>query len=235
MIPATLPLVRHAHSRRVSIHSDIKARQGHLSNLWVFDSPKINRRFTVHGDVNFMHLVLLEGDVNVVSYDPAPQPVFADIENDKVQTFLDAIVYFRDGHEEWWEFKRAADAGPTRRGRAKRQLSAQAQAAGAAGKKYVIKTERDLEGRSYEFDNWLHLCAMITRARGIAHFKESELLRQRLCAHDYANVGMLLQEPNIDSGLMLSAIASALQQGHAYAELQCELLGTHTTLRRRQA
>lgn len=234
MIQTPRSPIHHAHIRCVSIHSDLKSRQRHLSNLWVFDSPKINRRFTVHGDVNFMYLILLEGDADVIAYDPAPAPVFTDIDNERVQTLIDAIVYFRDGHEEWWEFKRAADAGPARQGRAKKQLAAQAQAASAAGRKYVVKTERDLEGRSYEFDNWLHLCAMMTRARGIAHFAESEVLRQRLDAHDCALVGTLLQEANIDPGLMLAAIATALQRGQAGAELRSELFGAHTVLRRRQ-
>jgi len=172
-----------AHSRHVSVTPAIRNRKSHLSNIWVFDSPKNNCRFIVEGDVAFMHFVLMEGDLSISRYDPDPVPVTATIDGETRQTKLDATVYFVDGHQEWWEFKRSVDSGSDRTGRARQQLNAQAQAASHAGIIYKIKTGLDLQGNEIYFDNWLMLCAAITRARNQSMYFEARTLESRLSDH----------------------------------------------------
>ena len=43
-----------------------------LTNLWLFESNKNSKRFSIRGDTDFAQLVLLEGDVSVRSYDLYP-------------------------------------------------------------------------------------------------------------------------------------------------------------------
>ena len=132
--------------RRISATPVIRARARHQSNIWIFDSPKIDRRFAVAGDVAFVHVVLLEGDLDVVAYEPEPKPVMGMSGGEPYETTLDAIVSFRNGREEWWEFKRASDTKASRTGRSRKQLDAQAEAAASAGRAYRILSEEDLEG-----------------------------------------------------------------------------------------
>ena len=49
--------------------SAIRKRSTKVSNLWIFESPKNDRRLTISGDVPFMHVVLLESDVEVIGYE----------------------------------------------------------------------------------------------------------------------------------------------------------------------
>jgi hypothetical protein len=202
----------------------IRARKGHLSNIWIFESPKNACRFVIKGDVAFMATVLLEGNFNVARYVIEPPPVYAAIDGETRQTQLDATVLFADGHEEWWEFKRSDDAGPHREGRSRSQLSAQAQAAQAAGIRYRVVTEEDLLHKAILFDNWLTLCAAITRARGQPMYREVETLHRLLALHSTIALHALIHAIDVDPAIMLAVVAKALQQGTLLCDLESRLL-----------
>lgn len=217
-------------ARRVPIFSAVKQRQKHQSNIWFFDSPKIKRRFVVTGDVAFIHIVLLEGDVSVRAYEPDPPPVYATVDGETRQTKLDAHIYFKDGRVEWWEFKRFQDAGPSRSGRSKPQLSAQAQAASAAGFSYQVKTDLDFKQREILFDNWLNLCACITRCRAQPIYREMDYLYERLKQQKSLRFGSLFDNKTIDIAHMHAAVASALQEGVIKTELRTAFFGYDSIL-----
>ncbi|WNC95031.1 hypothetical protein RI103_34720 [Paraburkholderia sp. FT54] len=205
--------------RRISVTRAMQARARHQSNLWVFDSPKIGRRFTVAGDVAFMHIVLLEGDVDVVEYEPEPKPVMSMSGGEPYETTLDAIVSFRGGREEWWEFKRKSDAKASRTGRSRNQLDAQAEAAASAGRSYRTLTEEDLEGKEILFNNWLSLCAAITRCRGRPRFREAEILCRRMSTGHSFRLDELMQRNDVDPAIMLASIAELLQKDELRTDL----------------
>jgi hypothetical protein len=174
----------------------------------------------------------MEGDLTISRYDPDPVPVMASIDGEIRQTKLDAIVYFVDGHTEWWEFKRSEDAGPDRTGRARPQLSAQAQAANHVGVPYRVKTEIDLRGNEIQFDNWLLLCAAMTRSRNQPMHHEARILESRLNMHEAVAIGALLEEPEADPGLMLAIIAKSLQRGFIHTELIKDLITRNSIVSR---
>lgn len=221
-----------AHARHVSVTPAIRNRKSHLSNIWLFDSPKNNRRFVIEGDVAFMHFVLMEGNQEIARYDPDPAPVNTVIDGEARQTKLDAVVYFSGGETEWWEFKRSNDEGPNRSGRARAQLSAQAQCASFAGVKYRVLTDGDLRDKQILFDNWLLLCAAITRAKRQPVFREARLLEGRLDTHRAVTLGALLEDPQADAGLMLAVVGTALQQGRIRTNLDQALIGKNSVLER---
>jgi hypothetical protein len=226
--PYDLPLNR--ENRRTSVTPAIRNRKHHQSNVWMFDSPKIDRRFVILGDVAFVHIVLLEGDPAVLDYDPAPPAVLAIAADEPYQTSLDAIVRYVDGRQEWLEFKRARDTGPQRKKRSRAQLDAQANAAAAAGVTYRVLTERDLTGKELLFDNWLHLCAAITRARGVPSYREREILDCQLDTCRTCTVGSLLSEHSADPAVMLSVIAQRLQAGKLDCDLVSQYFGRNSVL-----
>lgn len=220
------------HLRHVPVSPAIRNRKKYLSNIWIFESPKNNIRIVVEGDVAFMHLVLLEGDIHIARYNANPDPVSAIVDGEVRQTKLDAVVYLHSGHCEWWEFKRATDATAHRVGRAKPQLTAQAQAASIAGVPYRIKTDADLAGKAVRFDNWLLLCAAMTRVRGMSTHHELKVIDQKLNTHEQILFGSLLSDQTIDAALMLGAVAKMLQIGLLVCDLDNELFGPSSYLQR---
>lgn len=223
-------------TRRVPVFSAVKQRRQHQSNIWFFDSPKINRRFVITGDVAFMHFVLLEGDASVTGYDPDPPAVYANIDGETRQTKLDAHVYFKGRDVEWWEFKRLQDSGPGRSGRSKPQLSAQAQAASEAGVRYRVQTDLELKHKEILFDNWLNLCACMTRCRNQPMHREADILLDVLSQQKCVRFGTLLSNyPGIDPALMIAAAAVALQNGLAITDLEKAFFGYDSVLTRRES
>ena len=211
------------------VFSSIKARGSHPSNLWFFDSPKNGKRFTFTSDVAFMHFVLLEGDFAVSGYLPEPPPVRTLIDGEIRETRLDAHIYLVDGHVDWFEFKREQDSGPSRKGRSRPQLSAQAQAAAEAGARYVVRTDKDLIGKDVLFDNWLTICANINRCKKFSIYLEAEAIAKIASSKSAFTFGELHRFPNIDTALMNAAIGTALQRGVISCDLNTEFLSPGTT------
>lgn len=208
----------------------IKERGRHKSNIWIFDSPKNNRRFIIKGDVAFIYSVLLEGDITVQSYVPEPPPVLASIDGEVRQTQLDAEIHLTNGAIEWWEFKRLRDTGPGRTGRSKPQLSAQAQAASVAGVKYRVQSEEGLRGKEILFDNWLMLCAAITRCKYQTMPREEEAFLRQMNLHGAVRFGTLLNEGGLDPAYVTATVATLLQRGVIEADLEKSFFGLETVL-----
>lgn len=223
---------RMAPRHHVPVMPALKSRKSTQSNIWIFESPKNDQRFIVEGDVAFMHLILLEGDLSVVSYDPTAVLACASNHAAQPRTSSHAVVYFTDEHREWWEFKRSNQKNPHKGSRAARQAEAMAYAA-AAGIPYRVLTELDLRNKEVLFDNWLLLCAVMNRARHRPMFSEADILHHRLAAHSSITISSLLQEAGIDPALMLAVVAKSLQQGIVQTELDREFFGPNSMISRR--
>jgi hypothetical protein len=207
--------------------SAIRKRAAKVSNLWIFDSPKNNRRLTVAGDVPFLHLILLEGDPSVAGYDLVDDPfsVMAPSDTGYVR------VRGRDGGQYWLVVKRQ---GARRR---KQQAeatfpSALLEKATLAGVQLHARSELELAGKEVLLDNWLTLCAIMTRARSYASYQESEQLLGVLARHSSIYVKDVLALRGVDPGIMLAVVAKALQSGVVRADLTRQLFGPHTQLDR---
>jgi hypothetical protein len=165
-----------------------------------------------------MHTVLMEGDTSIHSFDCSPNPVYASIDGETVQTTLDAHVFRHEAKPEWIEYKRNGDAGPDRKGRARGQLSAQAQAASLAGVTYRVVTEIDVVPREIEYSNWLYLCGCMNRGQLLSTVKEELLLIACFDRKGTWSFGELCRVNGADPALMLSAIAKLLASGWLTAE-----------------
>jgi hypothetical protein len=217
------------HERHVSAYADFKERGRKDVNIWYFDTIKYGPRCKILGDAAFIHIVLLEGDPSIMRYILEYPTVRTTINDEIVETTLDATAYTRDGREIWLEFKREDDSGPSRRGRAQQQLSAQAQAASIAGIDYEVRTDRSLAGKEIRFNNWLHLCAAINRCRQYSLAAEVFALQQLFSIQEVAYMDQLLSLPGIDHALMLGAIATQLHAGVLTCDLDTELY-SHASL-----
>lgn len=209
-----------------SPRSRIGRRGRTQANLWIFDSPKNEKRLTISGDLNFMLCVLLEGDSSVVGYKNEPGPYSIVLDGQPTNIVPDLEVQYQRGNVEWWEIRRS----PTQHQKRDPPATQLARAAAAAGMGYSQRTEKDIAGKAVVFDNWLLLCAAITRARHFSAHREASLLRRTL-EHSPTSVRELLNDPTVDPALMIATIARFLQTGRASAELETQFFCEDTILK----
>lgn len=211
----------------------IRRRASKVANLWIFDSPKNSCRLTVVGDVPFMHLVLLEGRPQVLRYQLIGDPF--NVMGATRDSLLPGYVRVEnaDSPEMWLHIKRSA----IREGRAlagKQAGEAVRAAALAAGATYAEYTEIDLQGRETEFENWLILCACITRAKGHPDYIERATFAEAFVTNRTVSVRTLLAASEVDPAIMLAVIAKSLQQGLAITELQRSVFGLDSLIQWRR-
>jgi len=171
-----------------------------------------------------MHLVLLEGDTAVAGYDLVDDPF-------KVTSSSDGgyvRVRSRDGSQHWLLIGRSA-----RKKSDQPAISEQVYEKAAASRVQVYRrTELELIGQEILVDNWLTLCAIMTRARSCPSYLETELLLAALGRHEYLRVCDVIGLGNAAPAIMLAVVAKALQSGIVQSELSKRLFGMHSQLKR---
>jgi hypothetical protein len=205
----------------------IRGRAQKVSNLWIFDSPKNNRRVTVSGDVAFLHLILLEGDADVVGYDFIDDPFKITSNSSKGYVRLRHL----DRKDTWLTLgrHRPRDSAGASAGQDEDSLESKAKEAGVT---LIHRTELELSDRATLIDNWITLCAIMTRARSYPSHIERDRFLSCMTKHGSPRVVDLLAEPGIDPAMMLAVIAKALQSGRYVADLDRATFGLHTHIRR---
>lgn len=207
----------------------IRSKSRKLSNIWIFHSPKNERRLTVRGDVPFMHLILLEGDSAIAGYDIVGDPFHLEPPNltNASEGFI--RLHYRSGAQEWLKLGRNKDRSErTESDNRVDELLIKAHTAGVA---VQTRTEAELLGKEVLFDNWMTLCSLMTRARWFPAYTETELFCSYLDCHTHVRAGTLLKLPGVDPAIMLAVIAKALQQGRVQAELSRSLFGMDSDLK----
>ena len=217
---------------RVAVFPALKQRGRGNANIWFFHSPKNDRRFTIIGDVPFMHLVILEGDVSVESYDPHPDSVNVDIDGKMSEVKFDAKIAFKDGRIEFWKFDRIEGHRSTSTLDSKTESSLKERVAISSGGHYRVRTDIDLRHKEILFDNWLTLCAGINRCRNQSLYREGNIFSDRLKLQRTVSFGSLFNTPGIDHAHMLAIVALSLQNGSVRTELENKLFGLDSVLTR---
>lgn len=219
-------------THRTAVFPLLKQRRQHQSNIWFFESPKNCERIAIHSDLAFMHLVLLEGDPAVVRYQVEQLNSHAAQETPNGDERAAATVYMRDGAVQWWDFQREQQS-VRRRGAFTQDCSSgatKAAAAIAAGAAYHVKTDQDLMGKEILFDNWLTLCALMSRCRNQFLGRETGVMLNALATGQSLRLGYLADLPGIDPALMHGAVAHAMQSGVIFSNLATQMLGRSSFL-----
>jgi hypothetical protein len=209
----------------------IKHRNNKLSNVWIFDSPKNDRRLIIEGDLVFMNCVCMEGDPAVVAYDLDPAPIYVVAQGKTSREFrAHVLVHLTGGRKEWcrYEYERS------HRGK---NIRNERDPMGTANTNDTVTcrvfTDQDLYGKLAFFDNWCVLCAAITRARGISTYLETKRLQERLQIEGEVILGSLLEEEGCDPAITIAVIARCLQGQVIETDLVGRLIGVDSLLRRR--
>ncbi|WP_157056750.1 hypothetical protein [Herbaspirillum autotrophicum] len=203
-----MPIASEAFSessfQRVKVKTALKKRQPN-TNVWFFDSPKNKKRLNIFGDLPFVIAVLLEGECSVVGYeiDSPPNPFGV----------VEMKIHYRDKGSEVWDLKRS-DKKLKKRPEVDRLI-----------------TEHDFLNREILFDNWLILCAAINRCRRCYLGREAKFIVESTSS-TIIRFGELLDTTDFEPSYMFAAVAMSLQAGVISADLNTELFGTNTILRR---
>lgn len=204
------------HERHISSFKEVNNKARAKNNLWFFDSPKNQARLIIKTDLAFSHLLLAEGNINIANYSLVPETD----DGKPSRAGTSAIVQFVDERRELWRFHWSKNA------------NTEASSMNHLGLPEKILTERDFKGREVEFDNWLLLCAAITRIRHLPSSHEQLVLLDRLDQHRAITFGSLLKEDGVDPAIMTGLVARALQKGILYTELRNDVFGLHSLLKR---
>jgi len=211
------------YHRQVPSFKNVKGRRNPKENIWFFDSPKNDQRFTIATDLLFINVILLEGDVDVSRY------VFAASSDEPT-----IRVYRQDGEAQWWDVKHSKRVREYSKGSvAAAQVETLKLSAAAAGATYVLKTERDIRGKEILFDNWLNLCSAITRCRTMSTEVEAVALKEAFIGQPSLPLSELLRLPDTDPAHMLALVALSLQGGQLRTDLDGQLFGPRSILTRR--
>lgn len=142
-----------------------------------------------------------------------------------VQRDIDAVVYFRDGHCEWWAMRHSHRSAPNVTARHFIQKHAQRHGAG-----YRYWDSNDLGAWESRFTNWLQLC------RSINATQDCDLSEAMLRAHEtlrlqgHVSLGRLIESIADDPAIALGAVATLLHRGLARADLDRQLLSPETLI-----
>ncbi|MQA37050.1 hypothetical protein [Rugamonas aquatica] len=219
------------YQRRVSTRPVLRNERQPKSNIWFFDSPKNNCRSIIEGDLPFLYAVLLEGDVSVASYQVSPEPFIVQAGGASTLVAVGARVQLINRTSQWWDFRRLEGLSAAKR-KAALKNEGKSALAQSVGVEYHIKTDIDFRGQETAFDNWLLLCAAITRCRGHLLVRERQHLSRYLTQHETMTLSTLLDIQDIDAAYMNAVVALSLQQGIVSTNLTTQLYGPHSILRR---
>ncbi|OIQ98566.1 hypothetical protein GALL_193910 [mine drainage metagenome] len=87
-----------------------RSRGKNVSNLWLVYSPKTDSDWILPSDRQLIHwLYYLEANSEVQSFNVQPEPILSQDDDEVRATELDAIVYYRNGQQEWHEVKAGTD------------------------------------------------------------------------------------------------------------------------------
>lgn len=195
----------------------------HQPNIWVFFSNKNEALLTIHGDLAFIQCVLLEGDCEVVAYEPI-RPT----DNGGEGTSLIEIHYL-DGASRRIKLAYRTDSSS---GNNENIAPDKEEVSQKSSEGVLHISDRDLAHRMVEFSNWLLLCGAMTRARNFSLAHEASSLSSCLTQSSEMTFGNAMSIEGTDPALMLAAIAKALSSGVLTAGVAQNMLSLDMVLRR---
>lgn len=217
--------LRRNYDSHIASFGIIANRKDRLSNIWFFDSPKNRRREVIRHDIAFVHLVLHEGDLDIERYDIEPSTSEA---AGKPESTV-ARILFRDGRVARYKYQWANDK--------KASPIATNDNVTEPNNLQVTKvlTERDFDGREYEFDNWLNLCSYINRMRHYSHVRELQYIQEQFEHRKTIPFDLLYKAEGFDPAIILGVIARLLQTGFVTTDLKSSLFGLGSVLNWRKS
>lgn len=147
-----------------TLRAAIRAREGKAGTISYLYSPKTDRDLVVATDLKFWHVLHLESDSNVKSFDIDVERVVAYLDADGYQgTRPDARVELRSGRVELVEVKYTKNLDDDLR--TELQVAAQQRYASQIGAHWRTYTEKDFQAEERLIHDWLHIIVVLGQTR----------------------------------------------------------------------
>jgi len=206
---------------RVSVYKPLRAAT--TSSVYVFDSPKRNERLVIVGDIPFMYALIAEADPTITGY------FFETCEDSETaDRSAQMKIWFRDNRSQIWRIVNDEDV--PRQG--KNTATAKSKPQSATEGPFVAKGIAALRRQTKRIDNILLLCSLFNRARGCSVWNEARHLDDTLFANSEATVADLIRIDGIDPACMLGVIALRVLSGSVTTDLDKQLFGRMSMIRR---
>lgn len=205
------------------------SRGSHLSGLWYGYSHKAKADVVLRSDLEFLHLLYVESDPDVLSVDYEPDHVVARLCGEDFLSVVDATLVHRLHGKVWREVKYAADVEAQAPTRTSLQLMIQLKAAAVADVKHELITEEQVQANPHRLHNWVRILGWLADCRYHALYQYSDSVlkivgtRRQVTLADVAALG-----PDSESGLYCAAMFEAVQQGLVKSDLDVQPLRWQT-------
>lgn len=212
------------------LRAAIRARKGKAGTISYLYSPKTDKDIVVVSDLELAHVLHLEADSNVKSFDIDVDRVVAYLDADGYQgTRPDARVELRNRRVELVEVKYTKDLDGDLR--TELQVAAQRRYASQIGAHWRTYTEKDFRAEERLIHDWLHIIVVLGETRdrvlpsleanilGLVTDKTSQTLQQ-LCKKELGPWDRAF-----------SAIFRLVQRGKLTSNLNEKPLGWNTLVR----
>lgn len=197
------------------------------SNYYEFLSRKLKRIVTAFSSLEYWNQICLEMDYNVEKYceQPIETEVFFDGKIHK--TVFDVWVKYKDGREEFQEVKMAEELENETAvsGRSYKQIAIQKAWCEQNGKKYVVRTDRDIILGTHFIRNLLYLYPKVLRIESTDSVAEKHILKF-IDERETVTVGQLINGGIISSQNGIDILANLYYKGElCFSDLATEPFG----------
>lgn len=212
------------------LRAAIRSRGKAAGSIGFFYSAKNDREIVVPSDLQLAHVLHLEADESVRSFDIDVPRVYGFIQDQGYKgSKPDASVVFHSGRTCLVEVKYAADVSETR---AVIQAEVQRQAALAIGADWAWYTDEDATRSARLINDWLHIAPVLSQTRwdvaAVWHPLTAEILGQ--IGKESITLGELEECHRPSWALTFSAAWRLVQKGVLASDLAKNPLSPDTTL-----
>lgn len=182
-----------------------------LPNVWTFFSNKNKKLMTIQGDVPFIQSILLERDCSVQRYS-----IKSDDPSLKCDAGVCILAEYVDGAIEWMlcgRHSRVLSNGKETVARFK--LLAE-----SINARFSLVTEKTVEPRLIEFQNWLTLSSALVRARDFSIEKETEAILRHLRNSSESTFEEVMSFSGLDPALIIASVARLIMNGRVTCNLK---------------
>jgi hypothetical protein len=215
-----------------ALRAALRDRGDHDGTISFLYSPKTNLDLIVTSDLEFLHLLHLEGD---------PDVEWFDLDTDRIVTYLDHVGYIgskpdarvrlRSGQEELVEVKYKDDLENDLRTHL--QISAQQKKASEIGLSWSSYTEVDAAAEDRLLHDWLHIIVVLGQTRDYVHASLENLLYDTSGRCGPRELKFFESVNKKPWDLVFSAIFRLVQRGLLLTDLDKQPLSWRTVIQAR--
>lgn len=197
------------------------------SNYYEFISKKLKRTVTAFSSLEYWNQIGLEMDHQVEKY--CEQPLETDVffDGQTYKTVFDVWVRYKDGQEEFQEIKFAEELEYEKSisERSYRQIAIQKAWCEQNGKRYIVKTDRDIILGTHYIRNLLYLYPKVLRLERTETIAEKHILKF-ISDRGTTTVGYLINSGIISAQIGIDILANLFYKGNiCFGNLENEPFG----------